>query len=306
LEALFSSDELRPFLTFKGGTSLSKVWKLVDRFSEDIDIVVDRSHLGFSGLNDPETAPNPSARKRLVERLKSACSEYLQSTLVPIVSAFLNRQTGMSGIELDMDPGDPDGQTILVRYPSSLENNAAAYINPGIKIELGARSGNEPVLEGTVTSLAAEAFSGIQWVRSVAVRALDPARTFLEKMFLIHEENMRPEGKPGRSRLSRHLYDLVRLNHAGIGQRALLSPDLMERVLANRKALFFYSWVDYEVMKPGTICLVPPSDKARKLRQDYQEFSRDMIYGIPPAFDQLLESLKLVELLVNQPKNRSK
>jgi hypothetical protein len=103
---------------------------------------------------------------------------------------------------------------------------------------------------------------------------------------------------------STHLYDLVRLNDAGIGQRALRSFDLMERVLVNRKALFSYSWMDYGMMKPGTICLVPPPDKAKRLRQDYLDFSRDMIYGNSPGFDQLLESLRILELYVNQPKNR--
>jgi hypothetical protein len=299
LEALFSSPVLEPRLTFKGGTSLSKVWKLIDRFSEDIDIVVDRASLGFSDVRDPEFAKTTSSRKRLVAELKSACARCARDEIVPELAVALNTNVGNDTYALEFDKADEDGQTLLIRYRSVLSGIPDGYIQPSVKLELGARSGNEPTIEAHVTALVAEALPGVSWARVAKVRALDPTRTFLEKAFLVHEENYRPLEILIKGRMSRHLYDLSRLIRAGIGDRALLDHGLFERVLRNRKALFNYSWMDYSTMRCGTLCLVPPEDRIAVWRRDDSDLRHEMMYGDPPTFPMLETDIREFEARAN-------
>ena len=160
LEALFSQPALRARLTFKGGTSLSKVWKIIDRFSEDIDIVIERSSLGFSGDRDPENAPTRSAQKRLVDELKAACAECVRNEIARVLTSHLHSAAGPAASDVVFDEADQDGQTLLVRYKSIVGPKLAAYVMPSVRIELGARSGNEPVSECDVKALIDEVLPG--------------------------------------------------------------------------------------------------------------------------------------------------
>ena len=295
LEALFSQPALRARLTFKGGTSLSKVWKIIDRFSEDIDIVIERSSLGFSGDRDPENAPTRSAQKRLVDELKAACAECARNEIAPVLTSHLRSAAGPAVSDVVFDEADQDGQTLLIRYKSIVAPKLAAYVMPSVRIELGARSGNEPVSECDVKALIDEVLPGRAWAKTARVRALDPRRTFLEKAFLIHEEIHRPKGKSRKARLSRHLYDLSRLIQAGVGARALKDKELFDRVLKNRRTLFGYTWMDYSAVSVGSLSLCPPEDQVEPWRSDYDDFRREMIYGTPPDFSTMIAEIRAFE-----------
>jgi hypothetical protein len=291
LDALFSNPGLGPCLTFKGGTSLSKVWKIIERFSEDIDIVIERSSLGFSGNRDPENAYTASARKRLVDELKSACTACAVKEIIPALTSYLDSAAGLGTFNILLDEVDKDRQTVLVKYESILAPRTVAYIMPSVKIELGARSGNEPVSIKEIRALIDEAIPGRPWAQVARVRALDPRRTFLEKAFLIHEEIHRSQIKPRKIHLSRHLYDLFRLIKAEVGESAIRDKELFERVLKNRSTLFAYSWIDYATMKVTSLHLCPPDDQIESWRNDYQILCREMIYGTPPDFSVMIEAI---------------
>jgi hypothetical protein len=291
LNGLFSIPELEERLTFKGGTSLSKVYHLVQRFSEDVDLVVERGSLGFSGERDPEVASTKSARKRLTDQLKAACADYISRVIAPALRVRLLYSPLPRPFELVLDETDPDRQTLLFNYRSILEAGSESYVSPRVKLELGARSGDEPVIQGAVKSFVEEAFPDHPAAPSAKIRTLDPRRTFLEKAVLLHEEHHRPRGKSSKTRLARHLYDVHCLIKAGIAGKAVSDADLFLRVLRNREAMFGYSWMDYGSLRLESLGLVPPEETLPSWRSDYEVLAGEMIYGDPPTFREILDNV---------------
>jgi hypothetical protein len=144
LRELFSLPGIGGYLTFKGGTSLSKAWKLIERFAEDIDIIVDKEALGFAGDAAPDKAPSNKQRKARLEGLMDVCREWVQGVLQPALASRIRELLGDSGWQLEVDPDMPDGQCLLFHYPSVFPPGAAGYVRPVVKIELGARSDDWP------------------------------------------------------------------------------------------------------------------------------------------------------------------
>lgn len=203
LRALFSLPDIASYLTFKGGTSLSKCWKLIERFSEDIDLVVSREYLGFGGEASPERAASGKERKRRVDALLAEAQKCVRETLFPALGTSL---ADVSGARVELDPEADDQQCILFRYPSVVD--ASAYLNPIIRIELGARSDIEPYEEPEVVAYVAEMVPVEFTDAAFRVRAVVPERTFLEKIALLHEEGFGDRGP--RPRLARHYYDVFK------------------------------------------------------------------------------------------------
>ncbi|MGB9687204.1 MAG: nucleotidyl transferase AbiEii/AbiGii toxin family protein [Rectinema subterraneum] len=299
LEALYSDSALSQRLTFKGGTSLSKAFRLIHRFSEDIDIVIDRRSLGFAGERNPENAPSNSARKKLMLELKSTCAAFIHDQIMPFLRSRLEESRLLFQWSVVPDEHDHDKQTLLVNYESLFSSASKTYIEPRVRIELGARSGDEPTQIREIRSMISEVFHERSWAHGFEVTALDPVRTFLEKICLIHEENHRPPNNPIKARMSRHLYDACCLYDAGIGAKAFSDHDLLNRVVQHRKTYFFYSWMNYETMKPGSFMLVPSEDRIDFWRLDYDKLQSEMIYGEAPAFSELLKKLEHIQHSAN-------
>ena len=275
-------------LTFKGGTSLSKVWKVIQRFSEDIDLIVDKNALGFGGEAAPERAPSNTQRRARLEKLMGACRDWVQQTLQPALAVRIPTSLGGAGGKLDVDPDMPDGQCLLFHYPSVFPPGAAGYVRPIVKMEFGARSDDWPHVEKTIAPYVLESFPALDPSPAVPVRALAAERTFWEKACLLHEETFRPADKPRKLRMARHYYDLWCLLRAGVGERALADMALFRRVAEHRELFFRFSWVDYSTHKPGTFRLVPPEGHLANWRADYQAMLGPMFFGEVPAFDELL------------------
>ncbi len=301
LEQLFQLPEIGGHLTFKGGTSLSKVYGLIDRFSEDIDLVVDKAYLGFSGDRDPEAAPSNAKRKDLIKALKSTCSEVVSGAIMAALNqAFQGSLPLGRDWSLTMDLEDSDRQTILFNYPR-LDVVGAGYLRQWVKIELGARSDIDPAQVGTVRSEVALAFPQLFDQAAVGLRALDAERTFLEKVTLLHEESFRPSDKPRAQKLARHYYDVARMIQKGVGARALASRDLFQRVVEHRRIYFKQTWVDYDTMAPGSLRIVPDGARMTAWEQDYQAMQREMFYGTPPTWPEVIEEVSRWEDAFNHP-----
>jgi len=203
---LFQLPEWGAHLTFKGGTSLAKAWKLIERFSEDIDIVIERDFLGFGGDRGPEHAPSKKQQRLRLDALKIECRQRIQHSLKPALAARFKSLLPTDAVwRLEEDPTDPDGQSLLFFYPAVIET--AAYVQPVVKIELGARSDTEPSETPQIQSYLADAFPKILDPDAFSVRAVLRA-ALLGKSMLVHEENFRPADKPRKVRLARHYYDL--------------------------------------------------------------------------------------------------
>ena len=299
LRELFALPGLGEHLTFKGGTSLSKAWKLIERFSEDIDLIVDKDVLGFGGELAPDKAPSNKQRKARLEQLIEASRSWVQGTLQPAFDARIQNALGPTGWRLEVDPDMSDGQCLLFHYPSVFAPGAAGYVRPVVKIELGARSDDWPHEAKTIQPYVIERFPAFDPAEPFTVRVLAAERTFWEKACLLHEETFRPTDKPRKIRMARHYYDLWCLLRAGVGEKALAHTALFQRVAEHRELFFRYSWVDYSTHKPGTFRLAPPTAHAANWRADYQEMLGPMFFGVTPTFDEMVSAAAKFEAAFN-------
>jgi predicted nucleotidyltransferase component of viral defense system len=287
LRELFGLPRSGPHLTFKGGTSLSKGWKIIHRFSEDIDVVIDREFLGFIGDKAPETAPSNKKRDERLESLKAAAQKHIREILGPDLEQHLReRLPAKSAWKLADDPSDADGQTLLFEYPAAF--TPGSYMRPVVKIELGARSDTEPSATPTIQPYVAEAFPN-EFTSSVfTVRAVAPERTFWEKAMLLHEETFRVGGDGPRARLARHYYDLWCLIRAGVADRAESDPTLFRRVAAHRAVFFRKKKEAQESLRPGSLRILPVQNHVASWKKDYEAMRETMFFEEPPAFEEIL------------------
>jgi hypothetical protein len=298
LSRLFAAPSRQPAMLFKGGTSLSKVYRAIERFSEDVDLSLDRHDLGFTGERDPENATSRKAVRRLVEEVQQSCIRYLADEFVPATIRDFETVLGPvgSGWSLDPDPDDP--QTILFTYPPSLPAGLGGYVRPVVRLEFGARSDLWPASDAEVRSYAAEYFPDAFQTPTCTVHVLEAKRTFWEKATLLHAEYHRPKVRLGADRLSRHYYDLVQLSHTAIYQDALADQDLLTRVAKHKDRFFPVGWAHYDEARPGTLRLVPHPELRAMLEVDY-EAMQEMIFGEPPSFASIVERLETVEAQIN-------
>jgi hypothetical protein len=288
LRELFTLPEWGPHLSFKGGTSLSKGWQLIERFSEDIDVVIDRDFLGFGG----ETLGS----KRL-SKLRDACAARVVGELLPALHDRI--ASGLSRREQwNLTAADDDPQTLLFSYPTEY-GDAAGYVKPVVKIELGARSDTDPALTPGIRPLLSQAFPALG-EPAFSVRTVAPRRTFWEKAMLLHEETYRPAGRAYKTRLSRHYYDLWCLITKGVAAEAMADTGLFERVAAHRQVFFRQSWMDYATLSKGSLRLLPLTEQESAWRQDYAAMQGEMFYGDPPPFDQILHVMGAFEAEFNR------
>ncbi|MEX2516089.1 MAG: nucleotidyl transferase AbiEii/AbiGii toxin family protein [Gammaproteobacteria bacterium] len=286
---LFELPEWGEHLTFKGGTSLSKCWNLIERFSEDIDIVIDRGALGFGGDNAPESAPSKKQTSKRLKALREACQQYISERIQPaLIDVISSDLPGSLEWTLESDPDDPDGQTLLLFYPTAFPEQAA-YLRRAVKIEMGARSDTDPAEPVEIRPYVSDAFPDLLSGSGTNVRAVMPRRTFWEKAMLLHEETFRPEANSRRrDAMARHYYDLYRLIQAGIGDESVRDMDLFHRVAVHRQVFFRYTWIDYSTLNPGQLRLVPSEADRPAWQADYENMRQEMFYGEVPTFEEIL------------------
>lgn len=301
LRALFSLPGIGDRLTFKGGTSLSKAWSLIDRFSEDIDLVVDKEALGFGEDAAPDRATGSNERRRRLERLMAACKTWVQGDLQSTLRRHMADNLGTdSPWKLEVDPEMDDGQCLLFHYPGAFPAAEAGYVRPVVKIELGARSDDWPAESRPITPYIAEALPQAMTDAVFAVAALAAERSFWEKAMLLHEETFRPANKPRKERMARHYYDVWCLITRGVAERAMADRELFERVAAHREIFFKLGWVDYSTLRPGTLRLTPPPEHREHWRKDYEEMTIAMFYRERPSFDDILRVVDEFETSFNR------
>ncbi|MCB9913192.1 MAG: nucleotidyl transferase AbiEii/AbiGii toxin family protein [Planctomycetes bacterium] len=298
LRELFALPGAREHLIFKGGTALSKIWRAIRRFSEDVDVSISREWLGFTGPFAPWQALSTSQRKKRMAALVAACGEKVRDELCPTLALRLTEELGEKGWELKSDPDD--AQSLLFRYPSAFaEPREPAYIQRHVKIEGGARADPWPTEDQELQPYVAEAFpAGITDAR-VSVRALSIERTFWEKATILHAEAHRRKGKPAPERGSRHYADLAGLADHEACRHALERHDLRERVVAHKQIFFADKHAHYETAVPGTFRLLPDAYRMPDLERDYRDM-REMFFEEPPPWAAVLARLGQLEDDINR------
>ena len=291
-----------PRLLFKGGTSLSKVFGLIERFSEDIDLVVYRDGLGFEGERDPTVASNLSNKKRraLFEELRESCSGYIRGGLQTALKRRIDEI--VKGCHVVPDEGDVDQQTLFVEYPTLFPSDDDDYVMPHLKIELGARSALNPNSSHTITPYIADELP--DWSFGVEnIRVITPQRTYWEKLLILHglycgyrDEQRLP---PGKNRFSRHYYDVAMITETETGKSALSDTDLLDSVREHNLIAFRQAWKRFKEAVPGTLRLVPQAELCTVIERDYGVM-QDMIFGDVPDFGWVMEQLQRAEDEINR------
>jgi len=291
-------------LVFKGGTSLSKAYDAIRRFSEDIDLSFDRAELGYGGERDPEQeglGKNKTAR--LIADLVADVETHVAERLLPALQAEFARHLGDpadGGWSLEIDPND--AQTVNFQYPPAFGGTdyaSMSYITPRVKLELGARGDPWPTEEKVIRPYAAEDYPDFFNERDTKVTVLSSRRTFWEKATALHAEAHRPTSSPTPQYFSRHFYDLAMLLETAEGVAASRDFELLAQV-AKHKAIFFRSaWASYDLARPGTLRLLPGEDRIKDLRADYKDMAPMMFDTKPPSFDDILARIQRFEDDVN-------
>ena len=293
LERLFSLDKLKPHLTFKGGTSLSKVYGLIDRFSEDIDLSIERDFFGFGSPDDPESASSKKKQQTVLNNLAKACSSYIQKQMLEdLKNTFAAKLKTTEDWSLYPDPEDPDAQTLLFEYPS--ETPKMGYIRPLVKIEIGARSEHWPVSEHKIQSYAKDALKEKIYEPEIRIRVLNAERTFWEKATILHQYAHLPEDKRLPPRISRHYYDFFRLLNSKIKAKALIEIALLERVAIHKSIYFASSWANYGTARKLTLKLFPPVRILNELEKDYAQMEA-MFFREIPDWELILKEIETFE-----------
>ena len=279
-------------LVFKGGTSLSKGHGLIQRFSEDIDLVVVRSTLGFEGKTDPmelHEGVSGKQRQRLVEELKAQCAKYIGDEIVP----RLEEAFGPIGARIEILEEDP--QTVLVRYDSAVDETNP-YNPPSVKIEGGARSATLPAHGLEIRPYVSDVL-GETGPCTPGVITIDAERTFLDKLLILHGRHchFRDRGTVYKeaNRESRHYYDLAMMAET-VGPSALAQRELLADVIHHSRMAFASGWMKFDEAERGDLLVMPPEGMRKALARDY-EAMKGMIFGDVPAFDWVLNRIAEVE-----------
>jgi hypothetical protein len=291
LKRLFSDPYLKDRIVFKGGTTLSKVYHLIDRFSEDIDLVLDWRLLGYGPELD-----SPAPDRRSITQLDRVNKEINAKATEYIAGELLNRLSHLFAsvplITAALDPTDPN--SVNISYPAAFEET---YLRPEVRLEIGPLGSWIPSASHTIQPYAAEEFPHVFNDPSCFVRAITAERTFWEKSTILHQQAHRTGAMP--SRYSRHYYDLYRLAQSPTRQLALSDLKLLQDVVAFKQRFYPSAWARYDTAQPGSFQLTPNQSHLTDLEKDYREMAV-MIFGELPTFGTILTTLKALEADINR------
>ncbi len=290
LAIIFEMDVAR-HLVFKGGTSLSKAWNLIERFSEDIDLALDRKFLGFK---------EELTKKQRTELRKTASAYTSDSFFSALKVKFEEKAiTGVTFNLVDAKDSDQDPRIIELYYPNVIDT--PGYMQPKLLLEIGCRSLREPYTMRSFKSLVDEEYAEMEFSQPpVNIPAVNPERTFLEKIFLLHEEFHRPIEKVRVDRLSRHLYDIYHISKTEFADKALNDQELYEIIVNHRFSFAHVGGVNYNQHQPQTIDPIPIPEVFEAWRVDYNKMLEQMIYEKnAPSFDEIITGVANLKDRIN-------
>ena len=286
LEKLFSDVRLNKILMFKGGTSLSKVFNLIGRFSEDIDLILDWREVTKEDPNEERTSK--SKQSKFNEGVKESAKEYIANSILPIVDRLLS-----SHCSSHIDKNDKF--SINIEYPSAFKDDA---LRPLILLEIGPLAAWFPSSTYEITPFVAEKFPQLFKKPKCDVNVVVAKRTFWEKATILHQESNRDKDKRIPIRHSRHYYDLAMMARSHVKDEALSDLELLKDVVTFKQKFYMSAWAKYEDAKVGTLKLLPPEFRYNELRDDYDSM-QSMIFDKYISFDEIISTLRELEIEIN-------
>jgi len=283
LRIIFSS-EISEYLVFKGGTSLSKAYKLIQRFSEDVDLAVNREYLGFQG----------ELTKGQIRKLRRKSHDFVSNEMLnTLIKEFEKQNIDKHLFKIEVKNtkiSDQDPEIIEIIYQSVFEE--LSYIEQKVLVEIGARSLLEPSENKEIESIIDENYTNFQFSElPFIVKTIRPEKTFLEKLILLHEEFSKPSEKVRYHRMSRHLYDIGEIITTEFGVRAITDKELFKEIISHRKLFTPLKTVNYEKLEIDNLKIIPPKEFFNKYKNDYIEMQENMIYGDSMTFKSLINKI---------------
>lgn len=290
LDYLFNESAYKDSFAFKGGTSLSKGFDLIERFSEDIDLIFDWRLLGYE-LNEPWEKRSNTKQDEFVKRINEDAASFLRERLLPEMQTYFEEQN-IANAMLQIDEKDP--QTLRFFYSQSFSDDS---ILQEIRLETGALAAWTPTTVSRISPYIAEEFPSAFARPATSVLTVSPERTFWEKATILHKEAFRTNGR-FPSRYSRHYYDLHKLAHSDVKERALEDAALLKSVVDFKMTFWRSNAARYDLCVPGMLKLMPPDNTLSLVERDYASM-RNMIFGEAPTFDALMTSILELEAEIN-------
>jgi len=281
--------EIGRYFIFKGGTSLSKAWSLIERFSEDIDLALDRVYLGYG----------EELTRTKIKKLRKETGQYIENSFTTdLYERF--QEKGLSDISLNYiepEASDADPAKVEIIYPNVIDY--PGYIPPRVLLEISSSSIIEPNQVKSISSLLDDFYFESSFAEApIEVPTAIPERTFLEKLFLLHEEFQRTHEKIRVERLSRHLYDVFQLIKTDYANNAINNQELYETLVKHRHAFFRVGGIDYNLHQPQNINPIPIPEFIDAWAADYKTMQEQMIYGDSPSFTEMIAEIQ--EFTINK------
>lgn len=293
LKAVFATKYAESII-FKGGTSLSKAYQLIDRFSEDIDLIIDRHLLGFDELDS----------KSQIKKLRKASggfiiNEFREELITQLEKLGVSKK--LYEIRYNAHVDDTSDPNTLEIYYQSIAPVGHTYIQQRVLLEMGARSLTEPFETQPVISFIDDHYKDTGFAQSAFnVQVVIPTRTFIEKVLLLHEEFSKPVDKIRTDRLTRHFYDIDKIINTDFGAKAVADEELFNTIVQHRKTVTPLRGIDYSNHQKGRLIILPPKEVIKEWEADYKTMRENMIVGESLTWGDLLLSIKTIQDSMNR------
>ena len=288
LDYLFNENKWKEYFTFKGGTSLSKCFGIIQRFSEDIDLILDWRVLGYDKL-EPWLIRSNTKQDRFNKEINEKTERFLKEDfLTELIKDF-----SQEDFEFEIDSLDP--QTILFSYPKIFDSN---YLSQTIRLEIGSLAAWTPATNISIIPIIGDAYANI-FKEKTNIRTVSVERTFWEKATILHHEANRPESSKMPHRYARHYYDMYKIANSKYKDKAIKDKELLRKVTEFKMKFYPRKWAKYEDAMDSKLRLVPDKFRFLELENDYKAMS-EMIYGEYPSFEEIIKILKELETEINK------
>lgn len=289
LKHLFDDPQLKSQCLFKGGTSLSKCFQLIQRFSEDIDLVLDWTVLPEASRQPPWEERSKTQQEKLNKALNVSAQQYIATFIMPRLERVIAPQCRL---EIDAE----DSHTINIHYPALF---AAGYLRPVVRLEIGPLAAKVPAAYYQLTPYVVQQLPGIFGKTAISVMAIKPERSFWEKATILHAEAHRPKTTASPKRYARHYYDLYCMADSPLKKTALKHIQWLADVVAFKQRFYPSGWANYQTAQPPSLRLLPSMERINTLEKDYANMA-SMLFGEIPTWKQIIEGLDELEATINQ------
>lgn len=288
LDYLFNENKWKEYFTFKGGTSLSKCFGIIQRFSEDIDLILDWRVLGYDKL-EPWLIRSNTKQDKFNKEINEKTERFLKEDfLTELIKDF-----SQEDFEFEIDSLDP--QTILFSYPKIFDSN---YLSQTIRLEIGSLAAWTPATNISIIPIIGNAYANI-FKEKTNIRTVSVERIFWEKATILHHEANRPESSKMPHRYARHYYDMYKIANSKYKDKAIKDKELLRKVTEFKMKFYPRKWAKYEDAMDSKLRLVPDKFRFLELENDYKAMS-EMIYGEYPSFEEIIKILKELETEINK------